>query len=235
MPTEKDLIQTASAPQTGRLVWDKEGERLYETGVSNCALYVRSEGVYEAGVPWNGLTKITESPSGGEATPIYADNVKYLNMQSAEDFGATIEAYTYPDKFEECDGNATIGDGITVSQQPRKMFAFAYKTLIGSDDKGTNKGYKLHIVYGATAAPSSKDRSTVNESPEAVTMSWEISTVPVPVDGYKPTSHIVINSLTTKPAVLKEIEDTLYGSAEKGSKLMTPAEILAVIKKNADV
>ena len=167
-----------------KLVWDQSGERLFETGVSNGVLYVRnSEGEYPLGVPWNGLTAVTESPSGAEATPLYADNIKYLSLMSNEEFGATIEAYTYPDEFAECDGSAELGTGVMIGQQTRKYFGLAYKTVIGNDTDGNAYGYKLHLIYGAQAAPSEKAYATINDSPEAITFSWELTTSPIEVTG----------------------------------------------------
>ena len=177
-----------------RLVWDKTGERLYETGVKNGVLYIPASGVYSKGVAWNGLTAVTESPSGAEATALYADDIKYLSIISTEEFGATIEAYTYPDEFAECDGSADIADGVTIGQQTRKTFGLCYKTTIGNDVDGNGYGYKLHIIYGALASPSEKAYATINDSPEAITFSWEITTAPVNVTGAKPTASLVIDS-----------------------------------------
>ena len=173
-----------------KIVWDKTGERFYETGVSKGVLYVQSaEGTYPKGVAWNGLTAVTESPSGAEATPLYADDTKYLNLMSTEEFGATIEAYTYPDEFAQCDGSAELAAGVTIGQQPRKTFGMCYRTALGNDVDGNNHGYKLHIIYGALAAPSEKGYTTINDSPEAITFSWEVSTTPVNVTGFKPVSY----------------------------------------------
>ena len=172
-----------------KLVWDKTGERLYETGVDHGVLYpIQAGGLYNKGVAWNGLTAVTESPSGAEASPIYADNIKYLNLMSAEEFGATIEAYTYPDEFAECDGSAEIATGVTIGQQARKVFGLSYRTVIGNDVDSNDYGYKLHLIYGALAAPSEKGYTTINDSPEAITFSWEVSTTPVNVTGFKPTA-----------------------------------------------
>ena len=186
-----------------RLEWDKTGERLYETGVNNGVLYVQKDGAYPLGVAWNGLTAVTESPSGAEASPLYADNIKYLNLMSAEEFAATIEAYMYPEEFEECDGSKEIVPGMTIGQQTRSTFGFCYKTLIGNDTTGTKHGYKIHIVYNALAAPSEKAYATVNDSPEAITFSWEVSTTPVNVTGGDPTATVTIDSTRVDAEKLK--------------------------------
>ena len=212
-----------------KIIWDQEGQRFYETGVSNGVLYVRDTSGYKTGVAWNGLVNVSESPSGAEANPIYADNIKYLSLTSAEDFAATIEAYTYPDEFAECDGSAELADGFFIGQQVRKSFAFAYKTKIGND-VDDNLGYKLHIVYGAKAAPSEKAYGTINESPEAITFSWEVSTVPVPVEGYKPTSTIVLDSTKLDPTKLAAVEDKLFGTDGDEPTLLLPNEILALLQ-----
>ena len=212
------------AEGAGRLVWDKTGERHYETGVSQGVLYPQStDGTYPKGVAWNGLTTVTESPSGAEATPLYADNIKYLNLMSTEEFGATIEAYTYPDEFAECDGSAAIGKGVMIGQQKRKTFGMCYKTAYGNDVDGTDYGYKLHIIYGALASPSEKAYATINDSPEAITFSWEVTTTPVSVTGFQPTASIVIDSTKADPTKLKALEDILYGKDADGSG--TPAAV----------
>lgn len=212
------------------LVWDKAGERFYETGVENGVLYpMGSDGKYANGVAWNGLTNVTESPTGAEANPQYADNKKYLNLISAEDFEATIEAFTYPDEFEECDGSKEIAPGITIGQQNRKLFSFAYKTAIGNDVDGTEYGYKLHIVYGAMASPSERSHDTINDSPEPIQFSWEITTTPVNVPGFKPTAHLCIDSTRTDADVLKTIEETLFGTDDSEPTVMLPEEIIALI------
>lgn len=212
-----------------KLVWDGVGDRLYETGVDRCVLYVSGDSGYDNGVAWNGLTGVTESPSGAEASAIYANNGKYLNLYSAEEFGATIKAYTYPPEFEVCDGTASIAKGVKISQQARKSFAFTYRTLIGNDVDGTEKGYKIHLVYGAMATPSEKDYATVNDSPEAIEFSWEVSTTPVEVDSnHKATSVITIDSTEADPAKLKSLEDMLYGTADKEPKMPTPAEVVSM-------
>lgn len=196
-----------------KIIWDQTGERLYETGVRNGVLYLLQDtGKYEKGVAWNGLTAVTESPSGAEATPLYADDIKYLNLLSTEEFGATVEAYTYPDEFAECDGSASIATGVNIGQQPRKTFGLCYRTTLGNDVKNNDYGYKLHIIYGALAAPSEKAYATINDSPEAITFSWELSTTPVNVTGFKPTASITIDSTKAEPEKLKALEAILYGS-----------------------
>ena len=194
-----------------KLVWDKTGDRLYETGVKNGVLYIPTAGVYSKGVAWNGLTAVTESPSGAEATALYADDTKYLSLMSAEEFGATIEAYTYPDEFAACDGSAELADGVMIGQQKRSTFGLCYKTTIGNDTEGNDHGYKLHIIYGALAAPSEKAYASINDSPEAITFSWEITTTPVNVTGAKPTASLVIDSTKADPSKLAALEDILYG------------------------
>ena len=212
-----------------RLVWDKTGERLYETGVKQGVLYPQSAGAYPKGYAWNGLTAVTESPSGAEANALYADDIKYLNLMSNEDFSATIEAYTYPDEFAACDGSASIADGVMISQQKRQAFGLCYKTTLGNDVDGNEHGYKLHIVYGALAAPSEKAYATINDSPEAITFSWEISTTPVEVEGHKPTACITIDSTKVPSEKLKALEDILYGANETEARLPLPAEIITTI------
>lgn len=216
-----------------KILWDQVGEKFYETGVSNGVLYVgNGSGGYGNGVAWNGLTQVVENPSGAEATPIYADNVKYLNLMSAEEFAATIEAYTYPDEFAECDGSASIVAGVTIGQQARKMFGFSYKTKIGNDTVGDSLGYKIHVVYNCQAAPSGKTYGTINESPEAITMSWEVTTTPVVLEGYKPTATLVIDSTKVKAKTLKAVEDKLYGSSDAEATLPSLAELIALIKQS---
>ena len=213
-----------------KLVFNNVGERLFETGVKNGVLYVMGDdGTYENGVVWNGLTAVTESPSGAETTPLYADDVKYVVIYAAEEFGATVEAYTYPEEFEECDGSASIFDGITIGQQTRKSFGMCYKTSVGNDVQGQDFGYKIHIIYGAKAAPSEKSYSTINDSPEAVTFSWELSTVPVPVEGFNPTATMVIDSTRVPAEKMALIEDKLYGTAETEATLPLPGELLALL------
>lgn len=194
-----------------KLVWDKTGERFYETGVKQGVLYIPTEGVYNKGVAWNGLTAVTESPSGAEATALYADDIKYLNLLSTEEFGATIEAYTYPDEFAACDGSAELVKGVTIGQQKRSTFGLCYKTTIGNDTDGNDHGYKLRIIYGALATPSEKAYSTINDSPDAVTFSWGITTTPVNVTGQKPTASLVIDSTKADKAKLAALEAILYG------------------------
>ena len=212
------------------LVWDETGKRFYETGVKNCALYVQdSSGAYPKGVAWNGITAITESPSGAEATPIYADDMKYLNLFSTEEFGATIEAYTYPDEFAECDGSAELTTGVMIGQQSRKAFGLVYKTTLGNDVSGNDLGYKLHIIYGAKAAPSEKAYATINDSPEAITFSWELSTTPVEIKDHKPTASITIDSTKVDAEKLKTLEAILFGSESADARLPLPDEILSTI------
>lgn len=211
-----------------KLVWDKTGDRLYETGVKNGVLYIPTAGVYSKGVAWNGLTAVTESPSGAEATALYADDTKYLSLMSTEEFGATIEAYTYPDEFAACDGSAELADGVMIGQQKRSTFGLCYKTTIGNDTEGNDHGYKLHIIYGALAAPSEKAYASINDSPEAITFSWEITTTPVNVTGAKPTASLVIDSTKADPSKLAALEDILYGKdGEPGNepRLPLPDEI----------
>ena len=211
-----------------KIEWDKTGERLYETGVKNGVLYVQEGGAYGKGVAWNGLTAVTESPSGAEATPLYADDTKYLNLLSTEEFGATIEAYTYPDEFAACDGSAALADGVMIGQQARKTFGLCYRTTIGNDTEGNDHGYKLHIIYGALAAPSEKAYATINDSPEAITFSWEVTTTPVNVTGAKPTASITIDSTKATPEKLTALEKILYGDAEVEARLPLPDEIKGI-------
>ena len=214
------------AETAGRLVWDATGERLYETGVSQGVLYVQdSTGKYPKGVAWNGLTGVTESPSGAEATALYADDIKYLNLMSAEEFGATIEAYTYPDEFAKCDGSAELTAGVTIGQQDRATFGMCYKTVLGNDSESNNYGYKLHIIYGAKASPSEKAYATINDSPEAITFSWEVTTTPVNVSGFKPTASLTIDSTKVDADKLTALEDILYGK-DAGAE-GTPAAVAA--------
>lgn len=200
-----------------KIVWDKTGDHLYETGVKQGVIYPQTTGgTYSKGVAWNGLTAVTESPSGAEATALYADDIKYLNLLSVEEFGATVEAYTYPDEFAECDGSAEIATGVSIGQQKRKAFGMCYKTTLGNDVDGNEHGYKLHIIYGAMAAPSEKGYATINDSPEAITFSWELTTTPVSVTGAKPTASLVIDSTKANPAKLKALEEILYGKDGSG-------------------
>ena len=213
-----------------KLVWDQAGERFYETGVKNGVLYVRdAEGTYSKGVAWNGLTAVTESPSGAEATALYADDIKYLNLMSNEEFGATIEAYTYPDEFAACDGSASIATGISIGQQTRKTFGLCYRTTLGNDEAGNDYGYKLHIIYGCLAAPSEKGYTSINDSPEAITFSWEVTTTPVAVTGFKPTACVTIDSTKVEEGKMKLLEDKLYGTESEEASLPLPDEIVALV------
>ena len=219
---------------TQRLTWDDAGKRLYETGVKQGVLYPQDDnGAYPKGVAWNGLTAVTESPEGAEPTPLYADDIKYLNLLSTEEFKATVEAYTYPDEFAECDGSGSLVEGVTIGQQDRKTFGLSYRTSLGNDVKGNEYGYKLHIVYGCLAAPSEKAYATVNDSPEAITFSWEVSTTPVNVTGFKPTASLVIDSVKLGAAKMKAIEDVLYGSSAAEARLPLPDEIKSIIESAA--
>ena len=209
--------------ETKKLSWDNSGERLYETGVKNGVLYVQdSKGTYPKGVAWNGLTAVTESPSGAEATPLYADDIKYVELTSEEEFGGTIEAYTYPDEFAACDGSAELADGVKIGQQKRSAFGLVYKTTLGNDTAGNDHGYKLHLVYGCKAAPSEKAYATINDSPEAITFSWEFTTTPVAVSGFKPTAHIEIDSTKADVTCLAALEAKLFGSETEDASLPLP-------------
>ena len=212
-----------------KLNWDVQGERYYETGVSKGVLYPFKEGKYTNGVAWNGLTAVTESPSGAEPTPLYADNIKYLNLLSNEEFAATVEAYTYPDEFAECDGSAELAAGVSVGQQKRIPFGMSYVTKVGNDTDGQDYGYKIHLIYGALAKPSQKNYATINDNPEAITFSWELSTTPVAVPNLKPTACITIDSKKVGSDKLKKIEDKLYGKDSEEATLPTPAELAALI------
>lgn len=213
-----------------KIVWDKEGERFYETGVKNGVLYIRdNKGEYNTGVAWNGLTAVTESPSGAEATALYADDIKYLNLMSNEEFGCSIEAYTYPDEFAQCDGSASIATGVSIGQQKRSTFGLSYKTVLGNDIDSNDYGYKLHLIYGCLAAPSEKAYATVSDSPEAITFSWEVTTTPVSVSGFKPTACITIDSTKADETKLKALEDMLYGSEDTEPKLPLPDEIATLM------
>lgn len=221
-----------------KLEWDKTGTHYFENGVDHGVLYPQTDGeasggvVYGNGVAWNGLTSVTQSPEGAEPSAVYADNIKYLSLLSVEEFNATIEAYTYPDEFAACDGSASLGAGVTIDQQARKTFCLSYRTKIGND-VNSDLGYKIHIIYGCLAAPSERAYETVNDSPEAMTLSWELSTTPVVVTGFKPTSHLVIDSTKVKPAALKAIEDALYGTESESAKILMPDEVAALINNNA--
>lgn len=216
-----------------KITWDQTGSRIYETGVDRGVFYpIDESGKYTPGVAWNGLSNVSESPSGAEATAIYADNIKYLSLTSAEDFGATIEAYTYPKEFGVCDGSAELTEGVTIGQQDRKMFGFSYRTIIGNDSEGNDYGYKIHLVYGCKASPSEKSYATISDSPEAITMSWEITTTPVNVTDFKPTSHLVIDSTKVSAAALTAIEEKLYGGTAE-AELPLPDEVLTIISSAA--
>lgn len=215
------------------LTWDDAGKRLYETGIDRAVLYIptTTSGVtaYSKGVAWNGLTGVTESPSGAEATSLYANNAKYLNLYSAEDLGITINAYTYPEEFEECDGSVELGDGLSIGQQNRKTFGLTYRTLVGNDTDGQDHGYKIHIVYGLTASPSEKEYASINDSPKEVDFSWECTSTPVSVTGHKPTSLVIIDSTKATAAQIKAIEDKLYGTASEEASLPLPDEIATIM------
>lgn len=212
-----------------RITWDDSGKRLYETGVKQGVLYkLDSTGKYSGGVGWNGLTAVTESPSGAEATPLYANDSKYLELMSNEEFGGTIEAYTYPDEFAECDGSVELTTGVSIGQQDRKTFGLCYRTTLGNDTEGNEHGYKLHLIYGAKASPSEKAYATINDSPEAITFSWEFTTTPVAVAGHKPTSHLVINSTKVNKTKLAALENILYGDTD-GPRLPLPDEVLTLL------
>lgn len=222
-----------------RLEWDQIGKRFYETGVDRGVVYPQVSGAYPKGVAWDGLTAVNQSPSGAESTPLHANNGKYLNLKSTEEFSATIEAYTYPDEFAECDGSAELVPGVKIGQQPRKTFGLSYRTRLGNDTEGVDHGYKIHLVYGCDAAPSSKDYQTINDSPEAITFSWECSTTPVAVPGHNPTAHIEIESTKVDAEKLKALEDILYGTnagpegtpAATEPRLPLPAEVAEIIGK----
>ena len=217
-----------------KLKWDQTGEKFYETGVKNGVLYVYTKdesgaGTYGNGVAWNGLTAVTESPSGAEATPLYADDIKYLNLMSNEEFGATIEAYTYPEEFAQCDGSAAIATGVYIGQQARKTFGLCYKTVLGNDVDSNDYGYKIHIIYGCLAAPSEKAYATINDSPEAITFSWEVTTTPVEVEGFKPTASVTIDSTKVPAEKLAALEAKLYGDESSEPTLPLPAEIITLV------
>jgi len=214
-----------------RVTWDQVGERLYETGVDHGVLYLRNEtGDYDTGVAWNGLVSVTESPTGAESNPQYADNIKYLNLVSAEEFGATIEAFTYPEEFAQCDGTAAPAAGVYVGQQPRRTFGLSYRTQVGNDINGTDHGYKLHLIYGALAAPSEKAYNTINDSPEAITFSWELTTTAVEVPGLKPTATLTIDSTKTGASQMESLEAILYGNETDEPRLPLPAEVIELFE-----
>lgn len=216
-----------------KLEWDKSGEHLFETGVDRGVLYPQAaDGTYPKGVAWNGLTSVSESPSGADANALWADNIKYLNLYSAEEFGATIEAYTYPDEFAELDGSAEVAPGAMIGQQNRKAFGLCYRTVLGNDIQGNDYGYKIHIIYGAQASPSEKSYETINDSPDAITFSWELNTTPVPVAGHKPTASIVIDSTKCDATKLTALEEILYGTAGQSgtdARLPLPAEVISTL------
>ena len=226
-----------------KIAWDQTGERLYETGVDRGVLYHLDEtNKYTKGYAWNGLTGVTESPAGAEATDLYADNIKYLSMRSAETFGATIEAYTYPDEFAECDGSAEIATGVKIGQQTRKTFGLCYRTVIGNDTNGNDHGYLLHLIYGCTASPSEKAYATINDSPEAITLSWEVTTTPVNVEGFKPTASLTIDSTKANATDLATLEGILYGTAAGAEgtpaavepRLPLPDEVAEIMSTTVD-
>ena len=219
-----------------KLVFDEIGKRLYQIGIAECVLFVqKADGTYETGVAWNGVTGITESPSGADVTALWADNIKYLELRAAEEFGGTIEAYTYPDEFEECDGTASVADGVVIGQQKRKKFALAYKTKIGNDTVGDDYGYKLHIIYNASASPTERSFQTVNDSPDVEASSWEFTTTPVPCTGYKPVSHLEIDSTVVDADKLAALEDIVFGTDGTGgaegtdSRLPLPDEVISLL------
>lgn len=213
-----------------KLVWDKTGERLYETGVKQGVLYPQAAGgTYPKGVAWNGLTNITESPSGAEATALYADDIKYLNLVSAEELGGTIEAYTYPDEFAECDGSVALTEGVFIGQQDRKTFGLCYRTTLGNDVDSNGHGYKLHLIYGALAAPSEKAYATINDSPEAITFSWEFKTTPVNVTGHKPTASLILDSTKVSETKMAALEKVLYGDGDTEARLPLPDEVVQIL------
>ena len=216
-----------------KLVWDVVGEREYETGVSKGVLYPMVSGAYPKGVAWSGLTAVTETASGAEAAPLYADNIKYLNLMSVEEVGGTIEADTAPDEFAACDGTGELTTGVTVGQQPRQTFGFAYQTILGNDTESNNHGYKIHLVYGALASPTERAYATVNDSPEAITMSWEFSTTPVTVKGFEPTSLVTIDSTKVNAEKLAAFEAIIYGSEEQEARLPLPDEVATLLVAQA--
>lgn len=212
-----------------RLVWDNTGERLYETGVKRGVLYPAVNGTYPKGVVWNGLTSVSESPSGADANPIYADDIKYLELRSAEEFGATVEAYMYPEEFAICDGSAAVASGVIIGQQTRKPFGLCYRTILGNDTENDAYGYKLHLIYNAMASPSERSYQTVNDSPEAITFSWELTTTPLAVDGYKPTASMIIDSTKADATKLAALEDILYGTENEDARLPLPGEVIELM------
>ena len=217
-----------------KLVWDAAGSRIYETGDDRAVLYVQdATGAYPKGVAWNGITAVTQSPSGAESNPLFADNIKYVDLRSAETFGGTIEAYTYPDEWAECDGSAEVAPGVFAGQQSRKPFGFCYRSTLGNDTELDQHGYKLHLIYNATAAPSEKGYQTVNDSPDAITFSWEISTTPINIAGFKPTSEITIDSTKVDSAKLTALEDILYGTTDAEARLPLPDEVVRLFNNSS--
>ena len=216
-----------------KLVWDVVGERNYETGVSKGVLYPMVSGAYPKGVAWSGLTTVTETASGAEATPLYADNIKYLNLMSVEELGGTIEAYTAPDEFGACDGTAELTTGVSIGQQPRQTFGLAYQTILGNDTENNKHGYKIHLIYGALASPTERSYATVNDSPEAMTMSWDFSTTPVSVTGFEPTSLVVIDSTKVDAEKLAAFEAIIYGSDDVEARLPLPNEVATLLGAQA--
>lgn len=212
-----------------KLIWNQAGERLYETGVKQGVLYPQVNGAYPKGVAWNGLSAVSENPSGAEASPIYADDIKYLNLISVEEFGASVEAYMYPPEFDACLGNEELAPGVTIGQQEHQAFGMCYKTTVGNDTQGNAYGYKLHLIYGANAAPSERAYQTINDSPEPMTMSFELTTTPVNVTGKKPTASLCFDSTKTDAKIMKAIEDVLFGSDSEEARLPLPDEIVEII------
>ena len=226
--------------RTFALEWDRPGERIYETGVDRVVLYPIKDTIsdqtdpYDKGVAWNGVTSISQSASGGEASPLWADNIKYLNLVSAEEASLSIEAYTYPEEFEACDGTRELVTGATIGQQPRKMFGISYRTLVGNDQQQTDHGYKIHLVYGCLASPSDRSYATVNDSPEAISFSWSVTTTPIEVTGFKPTSVIIVDSTKTTAAKIAALENILYGTSggsgsSANAKLPLPAAVITAL------
>ena len=212
-----------------KIEWDAPGERLYETGIDRGVLYVQQNGAYPKGVAWNGLSGVTENPTGAEPTALYADNIKYIELMSVEEFGVTIEAFTYPEEFEVCDGSADLAVGVSIGQQPRKSFGLAYRTVLGNDEEYEDYGYKLHLIYGGKASPSDKSYQTINDTPDAITFSWDVTTTPVPVTDHKPTASLIVDSTKVSANALAAIETILYGEAETEGRLPLPDEVLTII------
>lgn len=215
------------------LVWDEAGKRTFETGIDHGVLYVQKDGKYPKGVAWNGLISVSENPSGAEDNALYADNIKYLNIKSSEELGLSIECYTYPDEWEACDGSAELVPGVKLGQQRRESFGLSYRTKIGNDTEGEDHGYKLHLIYGCSASPSERSYQTINDSPEAISFSYDITTTPVAVDGYKPVSSITIDSTKIEPDQLAKLEKVLYGDAEEEARLPLPNELASIMQAGA--